>query len=163
MAKKREFTTVLHEEVQRRRLRFKDVMACVHCLHSEVFDRFNGAGNEDNFGGIIFVSDDKFSDNERAALVSFLRVQSRWENPVYWKEVPECLRGPVFSTFRGHRRARRATRVGSLGPLGPLNPYHIPIFDPCEPPRRPSSWRPWGPARYERHFSVGDRDYESYQ
>ncbi|PUU80426.1 hypothetical protein B9Z19DRAFT_1123604 [Tuber borchii] len=93
LALEREFTTVLNKEVQRRQLCFKDVMACVHRLHSEMCDRFRGAGNVDNYGSVIFVRDDKFSDNERAALVSFLKVQSSWENPVNWEEVTGCKGG----------------------------------------------------------------------
>jgi len=93
LAQEHEFTKVLYKEVERRGLCFKDVMVCVHRLHSEVFDRFNDAGNEENFGSFIFVRDDKFSDNERAALVSFLKVQSRWGNPVNWEEVTGCRSG----------------------------------------------------------------------
>ena len=83
LAKSGEFTTILHEEVQARKLDVMDVMACVDDLYYEVSKRTNG--NDDTVNDII-VRTAKFNDNERAALVTFLKVQDNWPNPLDWKE-----------------------------------------------------------------------------
>ncbi|PUU76065.1 hypothetical protein B9Z19DRAFT_1109681 [Tuber borchii] len=84
LAKQREFITVLHKEVQIRQLCAKEVMACVNRLHEVVSNHTNG--NDDAFNDIVIVRAAKFSDNEGAALVIFLKVQSNWPNPVNWRE-----------------------------------------------------------------------------
>jgi len=84
LAQGREFTTALHKEVKDRKLGVKDVMASVNDLYQQVSKRTNG--NDDTFNDIIIVRASKFSDNERAALAVFFKIQSNWPNPVKWRE-----------------------------------------------------------------------------
>ena len=85
LAKSGEFTTILHQEVQARKLNVMDVMAWVDDIYYEVSKRTKG--NDDTVNdNIIIVRTAKFNDNERAALVTFLKVQDNWPNPLDWKE-----------------------------------------------------------------------------
>ncbi|PUU80420.1 hypothetical protein B9Z19DRAFT_1079508 [Tuber borchii] len=82
LAQSNEFTAILHKEVSARRLSVTDVMASVSHLYDEVCNRTNG--NHD-IGSLIIVKT-KFNDNERAALVIFLKVQDNWKKPLEWME-----------------------------------------------------------------------------
>jgi len=84
LAKLPEFTAALYREVQARNLAIKDVMACVDNLYRKVYDQMKG--NDDIFINIIYVRPTQFSENERAAIVTFLKVQDNWINPIYWRE-----------------------------------------------------------------------------
>lgn len=85
LAKTGEFTTILHQEVQARKVNVMDVMAWVDDIYYEVSKRTKG--NDDTVNdNIIIVRTAKFNDNERAALVAFLKVQDNWPNPLVWKE-----------------------------------------------------------------------------
>jgi len=84
LAQGREFTTALRKEVQDRKLVANDVMASVNHLYEQVSKRTNG--NDDTFNNIIIVRASKFSDDERAALTVFFKIQSNWTNPVKWRE-----------------------------------------------------------------------------
>ena len=84
LAQSDEFTATLDQEVEARNLDVIDVMACVDHLYDEVSSRTKG--NDDTVNDIIIVRDTKFNDNERAALVIFLKVQGNWPNPLDWRE-----------------------------------------------------------------------------
>ena len=84
LAQGREFTTALRKEVQDRKLSVNDVRASVNHLYERVSMRTNG--NDDTFNDSIIVRASKFSDNERAALAVFFKIQSNWPNPVNWTE-----------------------------------------------------------------------------
>ena len=84
LAQSDEFTAILHQEVEARKLDVIDVMACVDHLYHEVSSRTKG--NDDTVNNIIIVRATKFNDNERAALVIFLKVQGNWPNPLDWRE-----------------------------------------------------------------------------
>ena len=85
MAQSDEFTTILHQEVQARKLDVVDVMACVDNLYEGIADRTKR--NDNTYLGRIIVRINKLNDNERAALVIFLKVQDNWQNPLYWREL----------------------------------------------------------------------------
>ena len=85
MAQSDEFTTILHQEVQARKLDVMDVMACVDNLYEGIADRTKR--NDNTYLGRIIVRINKLNDNERAALVIFLKVQDNWQNPLYWREL----------------------------------------------------------------------------
>ncbi|PUU78229.1 hypothetical protein B9Z19DRAFT_1193493 [Tuber borchii] len=78
-----EFTTILHKEVEARKLGVKDVMACIDYLYERVSHRTNG--NDNDFHNTIIVRALDYNDYEMAALVIFLKVQSNWPNPLKWK------------------------------------------------------------------------------
>jgi len=84
LAQSDEFTSILHQEVEARKLDVIDVMACVDHLYDEVSSRTNG--NDDTVNDIIIVRTTKFNENERAALVIFLKLQGNWPNPLDWRE-----------------------------------------------------------------------------
>ena len=85
MAQSDEFTTILHQEVQARKLDVMDVMACVDNLYKGIADRTKR--NDNTYLGRIIVRINKLNKNERAALVIFLKVQDNWQNPLYWREL----------------------------------------------------------------------------
>lgn len=84
LAQGREFATALRKEVQARKLDVQDVMASVNNLYEQVSRCTNG--NDDTFNDIIIVRASKFSDNERAALAVFFKIQSNRPNRVNWRE-----------------------------------------------------------------------------
>ena len=81
-----EFATALRKEVQARKLDVPDVMASVNHLYEQVSKCTNG--NDDTFNDIIIIRASKFSDNERAALAVFFKIQGHWPNRVNWREDP---------------------------------------------------------------------------
>jgi len=91
LAQLHEFTGVLHKEVQARNLDVKDVMACFDHFYKKVSNRTNG--NDDTFNDSIIVRATKFTDNERAALVTLLKIQSNWPHPLKWREDTLCKGG----------------------------------------------------------------------
>jgi len=78
------------KEVQLRKLTAHEVIACVDDLFSKVYKCTRG--NDDLRGGIV-VRADQFTDNECAALVIFLKLQSQWQNPLDWREETSCKEG----------------------------------------------------------------------
>jgi len=84
LAQGREFATALRKEAQDRKLGVNDVMASVNHLYEQVSKR--AKGNDDTFNDIIIVRASKFSENERAALAIFFKIQSNWPNPINWIE-----------------------------------------------------------------------------
>ena len=85
LAKSGEFTTILNQEVQARKLNVMNVMAWVNDIYYKVSKRTKG--NDDIVNdNIIIVRTPKYNDNERAALVTFLKVKDNWPNPLDWKE-----------------------------------------------------------------------------
>ena len=82
-----EFASILVKEVEARNLAAKDVIACVDDLYSKVYKCTHG--NDDLRGGIV-VRANKFTDNEHAALVTFLKLQSQWQSPLEWREETSC-------------------------------------------------------------------------
>ncbi|PUU77972.1 hypothetical protein B9Z19DRAFT_1065434 [Tuber borchii] len=79
LAQLSEFTIILDKEVQVRQLVAKDVIASVHHLLDRLIHRRRG--NAD-----IIVRASEWKDNERAALVTFLTLQSNWLLPLAWIE-----------------------------------------------------------------------------
>ena len=71
--------------MQARKLDVMDVMACVDNLYEGIADRTKR--NDNTYLGRIIVRINKLNDNERAALVIFLKVQDNWQNPLYWREL----------------------------------------------------------------------------
>ncbi|PUU78325.1 hypothetical protein B9Z19DRAFT_1065127 [Tuber borchii] len=91
LAQSGEFTEILHQEVQARKLDVMHVMACVDNLYKGIADRTK---RNDNISlGRIIVRINKLNDYERAALVIFLKVQDNWQNPIYWRELYMCKGG----------------------------------------------------------------------
>ncbi|PUU78410.1 hypothetical protein B9Z19DRAFT_1126746 [Tuber borchii] len=82
LSKEPEFTKVLHEEVEARGLVLEDVAACVMKIYWDLlppppsYDR-----NE-----TIVIRDVDFTPEQRAALVTFMKVQDKWEYPRSWRE-----------------------------------------------------------------------------
>jgi len=83
LAQRKEFNAILDEEVKVRKLSAKDVIACIGNLYARVYEC--ARGNDDLRGGIV-VRASKFNDNECAALVTFLKLQSQWRIPLDWIE-----------------------------------------------------------------------------
>ena len=81
LARRREFTAILHQEVEARKLGVRNVMASIDDLY--YFPSYFIKGND---GAIIIVKETKFTDEERAALVCFLKLQGSWPCPLAWKE-----------------------------------------------------------------------------
>ena len=86
LAQGREFAKALRKEVKARKLDVQDVMASVNHLYEQVSKCTSG--NDDISNDIIIVRASKFSDNERAALAVFFKIQSNWvnRNRVNWRE-----------------------------------------------------------------------------
>ncbi|PUU80431.1 hypothetical protein B9Z19DRAFT_1063467 [Tuber borchii] len=84
LAKGREFTTALRKEARDRKLSVNDVMASVNHLYVQASKCADD--NDDTFRNIIIVRASKFSDNERAALAVFFKIQSNWVNAFKWRE-----------------------------------------------------------------------------
>jgi len=84
LARRPEFTEVLDKEVLKRKLAAEDVMDCVGQLYAKVCNNTNG--NDATRSNVIIVRPTEFGDNERAALVVFLIVQSNWICPLDWRE-----------------------------------------------------------------------------
>jgi len=82
LAQRREFTAILHQEVEARKLDVWHVMASLNDLYCLTSYRTNG-----NDGAIIIVKEVQFTGGERAALVCLLKLQSSWPCPLAWKEV----------------------------------------------------------------------------
>jgi len=91
VAQRPEFTTVLNEEVLARKLNAKDVIACVGHLYAKAYNPRDG--NDDAHTNVIILRTAKFEENERAALVTFLKVQSKWACPHDWREDAACKTG----------------------------------------------------------------------
>ena len=84
LAQGREFTTALRKEVQARKLDVQDVMASVSCLYKTVSKCTKG--NDDTWNDIIIIRASKFSDNERAALAVFFKIQTIGLSRINWRE-----------------------------------------------------------------------------
>ena len=80
LAEQPEFTKVLHEEVQARGLVYEDVAACVRSIY---FTRLLPSCNRDE---TIVIRDVDFTAEERAALITFMKVQSKWACASPWRE-----------------------------------------------------------------------------
>ncbi|PUU73429.1 hypothetical protein B9Z19DRAFT_1135166 [Tuber borchii] len=81
LAEGREFTDILEQEVKaRRRLDLGFTVSFENLYHNTSW-RTNG-----NDGAIIIVEETTFPDNDRAALVCLLKLQSSWLCPLPWKE-----------------------------------------------------------------------------
>ncbi|CUS07026.1 unnamed protein product [Tuber aestivum] len=75
-----DFIAVRDKVVQERGLERERVIACIHSIYHEVSKHAHG-----NDGTIVVRAID-FTPNERAALVTFLKLQSTWKNPLVWQE-----------------------------------------------------------------------------
>jgi len=76
-----EFTKALHEEVQARGLVLEDVTTCAKSIY------FRLLYHKYDLDKTIVISDVDFTAEERAALITFMKVQSKW--PVWalpWRE-----------------------------------------------------------------------------
>ncbi|PUU84197.1 hypothetical protein B9Z19DRAFT_1118042 [Tuber borchii] len=81
LAQRSEFTEVLHKEVQARKLVVEDVMACLNHVYDKVCKR-----TKDMEDAMVVVRVARYTDNERAALVVFLKLQDNWLYPLDWIE-----------------------------------------------------------------------------
>ncbi|PUU72885.1 hypothetical protein B9Z19DRAFT_1069416 [Tuber borchii] len=81
LAEGREFTNILELEVKARKLYDRQVMEAFEDLYRK--SKYNVYGND---GATIIVSETSWMDNERAALVCLLKLQSSWPCPLPWKE-----------------------------------------------------------------------------
>ena len=76
-----EFTKALHEEVQARGLVLEDVSTCAKSIY------FRLLYHKYDLDKTIVISDMDFTAEERAALVTFMRVQSKWRiQELPWRE-----------------------------------------------------------------------------
>ena len=78
------FTQVLHEEVQARGLVFEDVAACVKSIYWNLLPPSPSC----DLNETIVIRDVDFTPEQRAALVTFMKVQSKWlrELAPSWRE-----------------------------------------------------------------------------
>ncbi|RPA89798.1 hypothetical protein L873DRAFT_1849151 [Choiromyces venosus 120613-1] len=76
------FGKVLAKELVSRNLLEKDVKRCIAVLYHEASKQAHG-----NKGKITIYHEDHV-ENERAALVTFFKVQSGWADCLKWEEVP---------------------------------------------------------------------------
>ena len=81
-SKQPEFTKVLHEEVQARGLVLEDVAACV----MEIYWDLLPPPVECDCKETIVIRDVDFTPEQRAALVTFMKVRSKWPSPSSWRE-----------------------------------------------------------------------------
>ncbi|CUS11440.1 unnamed protein product [Tuber aestivum] len=79
-----EFITVLDEEVRARGLLFKEVADSVGHLYSKLCKEAEGNDRT------LTVRANEHSPNECAALVTILKVQSKWPDPFDWREDKTC-------------------------------------------------------------------------
>ena len=91
IAEQPEFTQVLHEEVQARGLVFADVAACVRSTHRDLLPPSPfplPPSPSCDLDETIVIKDLDFTAEERAALVTFMKVQSKWlrELAPSWRE-----------------------------------------------------------------------------
>jgi len=75
-----EFTEILHEETQARGLVFEDVADCAKSIY---FDLHPPGGDRSE---TVVIRDMDFTEKERAALVTFMKVQSEWPHALPWRE-----------------------------------------------------------------------------
>ncbi|PUU84085.1 hypothetical protein B9Z19DRAFT_1164200 [Tuber borchii] len=80
LTQQREFTKVLHKEVKARGLVLKDVEICVQ----EIYDRLLHPWRLGD--KTLVISDKHFTAEEYAALITFMKVQSKWQRPLSWRE-----------------------------------------------------------------------------
>ncbi|RPA93208.1 hypothetical protein L873DRAFT_1816458 [Choiromyces venosus 120613-1] len=80
LAQRLEFIAELQEEVNRRGLNREEILESVEHIYYEV--RKHARGNDST----ITVRHGVYSENECAALVSFLKLQSKWRYALQWKE-----------------------------------------------------------------------------
>ena len=82
LSKQPEFTKVLHEEVEARGLVLKDVATCVEDIYWDLLPPSPSYDPNET----IVIRDVDFTAEQRAALVTFMKVQSKWESPRSWRE-----------------------------------------------------------------------------
>ena len=82
LSKHPEFTKVLHEEVQARGLVFEDVDECVMKIYWDLLP----PPVECDYKETIVIRDVDFTPEQRAALVTFMKVRSKWSWPSSWRE-----------------------------------------------------------------------------
>jgi len=75
-----EFTKVLHEEVQARGLVLEDLDACVRDVYSSLLAPWCDCDKP------IVISKMDFTAEEYAALITFMKVQSKWDYALSWRE-----------------------------------------------------------------------------
>ena len=80
LADQPEFTKVLHEEVQARGLVLKDVVACARSIYFGLLAPWYSLDKT------IVISDTDFTAEAHAALITFMKVQSKWKHALSWKE-----------------------------------------------------------------------------
>jgi len=81
LAKTPEFVKALHEEVAARHLVLRNVTQCISRTYEDASKNLQGS-NEST----ITLGEKDHTPNQRAVLVSFLRVQSGWLGGLQWKE-----------------------------------------------------------------------------
>jgi len=77
-----EFTKVLHEEVKARGLVLEDVAACVLQIYWDLLP----PPIECDYKETIVIRDVDFTAEQRAALVTFMKVGSKWSSRSSWRE-----------------------------------------------------------------------------
>ena len=80
LADQPEFTKVLHEEVQARGLVLEDLDACVRDVYSSLLAPWCDCDKP------IVISKMDFTAEEYAALITFMKVQSKWQYAFSWRE-----------------------------------------------------------------------------
>ena len=75
-----EFTKVLHEEVQARGLALEDVEPWVVRVYSSLLDPWCDRNKT------IVINKMDFTAEEYAALITFMKVQSKWDYALSWRE-----------------------------------------------------------------------------
>ena len=76
-----EFTKVLHDEVQDRGLVLEDVADCAWDIYSDLLAPWCDRDEA------IVISKMDFTAEEYAALITFMKVQSKWDYALSWEEV----------------------------------------------------------------------------
>jgi len=76
-----EFTELVRREAQARGLAFEDIAACAKSLYCDLLPP--GYDREETF----VIRDMDFTEKERAALITFMKLQSEWSNSLSWREV----------------------------------------------------------------------------
>jgi len=74
------FTEILHKEAQARGLVLADVAAYVEPLYYDLLPP--GYDREET----IVIGDINFTAKERAVLITFMKLQSKWSNSFSWRE-----------------------------------------------------------------------------
>jgi len=79
-----EFTEIIQKEAQARGLVLEDVADCAKSIYFDLLPP--GCGRDHDREETFAIRDTDFTEKERAALITFMKVQSKWPHALRWRE-----------------------------------------------------------------------------